>query len=185
MEPADEALLNAIRAGDDDALASLLARCAPQIYRFGVKMCRDTEDARDVLQETLLTAARRLREFRGESSLSTWLYAVARSFCVKMRRGSKGAAARETVPLEHAEAAHTAAPGRGPDDAAADRELRSKLERAIAALDPASREVLVLRDVEGLTAPEVAEVLGVSVDAVKSRLHRARADVRAALAEPA
>ena len=78
-----------------------------------------------------------------------------------------------------------------PDDVAAGRQLAAALDHAIAALEPAAREVLVLRDVEGLTAPEVAEVLGVSVAAVKSRLHRARAEVRARLephltpAEPA
>ncbi len=181
MDRADEELLASIRAGDDAALGSLLARHAPAIYRFGVKMCRDPEDAKDVLQDTLLAAARGIREFRGASSLSTWLYTVARSFCIKKRRSSKFAPT-ETVSLDDCDgAAEARAPGRPPDEAASDWELSAMLEAAIRALDPASREVLVLRDVEGLTAPEVAEVLGVSVDAVKSRLHRARAEVRANL----
>ena len=181
MDRSDKELLAALRAGDDAALGALLERHAPGIYRFGVKMCRDPEDAKDVLQETLLAAARGIREFRGASSLSTWLYTVARSFCIKKRRTSKFAPA-ETVSLDdHAAALEARAPGKAPDEAAADRELSSLLDRAIGALDPASREVLVLRDVEGLTAPEVAEVLGVSVEAVKSRLHRARAEVREAL----
>ena len=181
MDRADEELLASIRAGDDAALGSLLARHAPAIYRFGVKMCRDREDAKDVLQDTLLAAARGIREFRGASSLSTWLYTVARSVCIKKRRTSKFAPT-DTVSLDdHANALDARAADKAPDEAAADRELSALLDRAIASLEPASREVLVLRDVEGLTAPEVAEVLGVSVDAVKSRLHRARAEIRAKL----
>lgn len=183
MAAADEDLIAAIHAGDDAALGMLLARHAPSIYRFGVKMCRDPEDAKDVLQETLLAAARGIREFRGASSLTTWLYTVARSFCIKKRRTSKFAPS-ETVSLDDEKVAREArATGKAPDEVAADRELSTLLDRAIRSLDPASREVLVLRDIEGLTAPEVAEILGVSVDAVKSRLHRARADVRLELEE--
>ena len=99
MDRADEDLLASIRAGDDVALGSLLARHAPAIYRFGVKMCRDPEDAKDVLQDTLLAAARGIREFRGASSLSTWLYTVARSFCIKKHRSSK-LAPTDTVSLD-------------------------------------------------------------------------------------
>jgi RNA polymerase sigma-70 factor (ECF subfamily) len=144
-------------------------------------MCRDPEDAKDVLQETLLAAARGLREFRGGSSLSTWLYTVARSFCIKKRRTSKFAP-REVLSLDEPGAVQSATSHeKGPEEAASERELAALLDEAIAGLDPANREVLVLRDVEGLTAPEVAQVLGVSVDAVKSRLHRARAEVRATL----
>ncbi len=84
-------------------------------------------------------------------------------------------AARSTVR-------HWADPGRPPDDALAGRQVEAALEQAIGGLDPMYREVLVLRDVEGLTAPEVAEVMGLSVEAVKSRLHRARVAVREAVA---
>src|SRR5262249_9071018 len=79
----DEALLRAYRDGDDSALSALLDRHAPGVHRFSRKMCGDAEDASDVLQETLLAAARGARDFRGGSSLSTWLYAIARSFCIK------------------------------------------------------------------------------------------------------
>jgi RNA polymerase sigma-70 factor (ECF subfamily) len=173
----DEALLTAYREGDDAALEALLARHAPSVHRFGVKMCRDPEDARDVMQDTLLAAARGLREFRGASSLSTWLFAIARSFCIKKRRR-----ARETAPLDDDRVMDAASPLAGPDEAAGDREIGAALEEAIRALEPGYREVLVLRDVEGLTAPEVGEVLGLGVDAVKSRLHRARVAVRDRLA---
>lgn len=179
MEKRDEELLAAIRAGDDVAMSALLARHAPTVYRFGVKMCRDREDAKDVLQDTLLAAARGIREFRGASSLSTWFYSVARSFCLKKRRTSKFAP-KQTVSIdETGTAEESPSRDKDPEEMASDRELTTLLDDAIAELEPTNREVLVLRDVEGLTAPEVAQVLGVSVDAVKSRLHRARADVRA------
>jgi RNA polymerase sigma-70 factor (ECF subfamily) len=179
MMASDNELLAAIRAGDDDALGRLLAEHAPGVYRFGIKMCRDREDAKDVLQETLFAAARSIREFRGASSLSTWLYTLARSFCLKKRRKSKFAP-DESLSLEE-DTAQAPTPDKAPDEAAADRELSHLLNQAIASLEPPNREVLVLRDIEGLTAPEAAEVLGVSVEAVKSRLHRARAEVRSRL----
>ena len=75
---AETALIDRARAGDRAALETLLARHQPQIYRFAMKVCGDPEDARDVLQETMLTMARGIGAFRGASTLSTWLYAVAR-----------------------------------------------------------------------------------------------------------
>src|SRR5690348_6938959 len=156
----DQTLLDRARAGDSGALEELLARHQAQIYRFGIKMCGDPEDARDVLQDTLLAMARSVRDFRGASSLSTWLYTIARSFCIKKRRRSKFAPEEEhSLDSDVAgEAKRLAAPGDSPDDALAGRQVEGALERAIAALDPMYREVLLLRDVEGLTAPEVAEV---------------------------
>ena len=178
--PGDEGLLAAARAGDKQALEALLERHQEQVYRFGMKMCRDPEDARDVLQDTLLAMARSVRDFRGASSLSTWLYTIARSYCIKKRRRSKFAP-EEKRSLETeapAEAEQLADPTRSPDEALAGKQVERALEQAIAGLEPMYREVLLLRDVEGLTAPEVAEVLGVTPEAVKSRLHRARLAVR-------
>ncbi len=147
-------------------------------------MCRDPEDAKDVLQDTLLAAARTMRDFRGASSVSTWLYTIARSFCVKKRRRSKFAPEHEeSLEAEpDGEVRSIADPGRGPDETLAGKQIEAALERAIGSLQPMYREVLVLRDVEGLTAPEVAEVLGITVEAVKSRLHRARVSVRESIA---
>ncbi len=177
---ADTRLLEAARGGDAKALETLLERHQEQVYRFGMKMCRDPEDARDVLQETLLAMARSVRDFRGASSISTWLYSIARGFCIKKRRRSKFApeAERSLDTDAAAEATELADPGRSPDEELAGKEIRQALEEAMGALDPMYREVLLLRDVEGLSAPEVAEVLGVTVAAVKSRLHRARLEVR-------
>ena len=177
-------LLARARKGDRDALDALLAQHQSQIYRFGLKMCRDSEDAQDVLQDTLFAMARGVRDFRGASSISTWLYSIARSFCIKKRRRSKFAPAAERSLDSDVdqEAARLADPAKRPDEAVADHQTEVALDQAIRALEPMYREVLLLRDVEGLTAPEVAEVLGVSVQAVKSRLHRARLSVRERMA---
>ena len=179
-EPTDAGLLDAARRGDARSLETLLERHQERVYRFGMKMCRDPEDARDVLQDTLLAMARGVRDFRGQSSISTWLYSIARSFCIKKRRRSKFAPEPErSLESESVEeAAAVPDPARSPDEELAGREVRQALERAIGELEPMYREVLVLRDIEGLSAPEVAEVLGLGVPAVKSRLHRARASVR-------
>ena len=94
-DEADRELLVQARAGDAQALEQLLERHQAQVYRFGLKMCRDPEDAKDVLQDTLLAMARGVRDFRGASSISTWLYAIARSHCIKKRRKSKFAPEEE------------------------------------------------------------------------------------------
>ncbi|HEX2881789.1 MAG TPA: sigma-70 family RNA polymerase sigma factor [Polyangiaceae bacterium] len=179
-QPSDDQLLVAAQAGDRPALEQLLERLQGKVYGFGLRMCRNPEDAQDVLQDTLLAMARGVREFRRESSVATWLYSIARSYCLKKRRKSKFA------PPSHLSLNDDTTPGMDnlidtgppPDDAAASRQVERALQRAIDQLDPAYREVLLLRDVEGLTAPEVAEVVGISIDAVKSRLHRARRAVR-------
>ncbi len=179
MADTDQDLVAAARGGDRRALERLLERHQGAVYRFGVKMCGEPEDAKDVLQETLLAAVRTLPEFRGDASITTWLYTIARSFCLKKRRTSKFAPERVESLEAQAEAANQVPDAaRGPEEDAAGRQLRGALDAAIAELDPMYREVLVLRDVEGLSAAEVAEVMGLSVEAVKSRLHRARVAVR-------
>jgi len=179
MVTPDSALVAAAKSGDRQALEALLGRHQARVYRFGKKMCRDDEDAADVLQETLLAAARTLPEFREASSVSTWLYTIARSFCIKRRRTSKFAPASvESLDQVGEHAVTVADPARSPEEAAAGKQLQAALDGAIDALEPMYREVLVLRDVEGLPAAEVAEALGLTVEAVKSRLHRARMAVR-------
>jgi len=178
MEESSALLLERARSGDRPALERLLERHQAQIYRFGIKMCRDPEAAKDVLQDTLIAMARGVREFQGTSSLSTWLYTVARNFCIKHRRKDAAPTDHEVAAAHEQEVSDCADPAAMPDEALAGKEVERALERAIASLEPASREVLVLRDMEGLTAPEVAKVLGLSVQAVKSRLHRARMTVR-------
>lgn len=179
----DDALLAAARAGSADALDLLVARYEPRVLRFSVRMCRDLEDARDVAQETLLAMARAVGSFRGDAALSTWLYAIARRICIRKRRRRSSAARMESLAaLEPEQLGRLRDPAPDPERSASARELQAALDAAIAALQPAQREVLLLRDVEGLTATEVARVLGLGVEAVKSRLHRARLAVRSRLA---
>jgi RNA polymerase sigma-70 factor (ECF subfamily) len=180
---ADDDLIAAARDGDAAALEALILRYQPRVYRFGVRMCRQAEDAGDVAQETLLALARSIRDFRGDSSLGTWLFTIARRLCIRKRRRSKFAPAQELSLEAGADAVHDLAdPAPGPEQEAAARQIESALTAAIDSLDTGQREVLVLRDMEGLSAPEVANVLGLSVQAVKSRLHRARLAVRQQMA---
>jgi RNA polymerase sigma-70 factor (ECF subfamily) len=181
LEDVDAPLLAAATRGDRAALEQLVARYAPRILRFGAKMCRQPEDAEDVAQETLMAMARSIRDFHGQSSLSTWLYKIARSFCIKKRRRSKFAPT-EQVSLDAKGQAPLADPAPAVDEQLEARRLGAALEAAIAALEPKYREVILLRDVEGLTALEVAQVTGLSIEAIKSRLHRARSMLRDRLA---
>jgi RNA polymerase sigma-70 factor (ECF subfamily) len=176
-------LVEAAQAGDAAALEALLERHERRLFRFARRLCRHREDAEDVLQESLLAAARALPGFRGASSISTWLYTIARSYCIKKRRRSVFAPALVSLEGDAPAAVRRVAdPARGPEEALESKRLEAALDRAIAALDRPYREVLLLRDVEGLSAAEVAGVTGLSVPAVKTRLHRARARLRERLA---
>lgn len=171
--PVERELVEAARSGDRGAVDALLEQYEPSIYRFGLRMCGDEDAAREVLQETMLAAFRNLPTFRGEASLSTWLFQIARSFCIKHRRG-----ARTTVELDPALPDHAASP----DLQVHARQIGDALAAAIAALPDEQREVLLLRDVEGASAEEAAAVVGIEVGALKSRLHRARMALRRQLA---
>jgi len=169
-------LIEQARAGDTTALTRLLEGYAPRVLRFGAKLCGTSADAEDVMQQTLLTVMSQLGTFRGESHFSTWLFSIARNHCLKLR--SRGPEAHARAPLEAAEQVLETPARQAPDEAVSQEQLEQALDGAIAALEPAQREVLVLRDIEGLSAQEVAQAVGVSVDAVKSRLHRARKALR-------
>jgi RNA polymerase sigma-70 factor (ECF subfamily) len=173
----DVELIAAARGGDRAAVDELLARYEPSIYRFGLRMCGNEDAAREVLQETLLAAFRYLPGFRGDAALSTWLYQIARSFCIKERRGQ-----RPTHSIDDPSVAELVDPAPSPDARVQAREIGELMSRAIATLAPEQREVLVLRDVEGLSAEQAAEVVGIEVGALKSRLHRARMALRTELA---
>lgn len=157
-------------------MEQLLANVAPSIQRFGARMCRNDIDAEDALQDTLLTIANHLNTFEGRSSFSSWAFALTRSACNRKRRGLKN---QPLLPMEAAEEKREEAPS--PEQQALDRELAQALNNALDGLPDDYREVVLLRDVEALTAPEVADTLGISVPALKSRLHRARMLLRDAL----
>lgn len=169
-------LVERAQHGDVSALEELLGQVAPSVRRFGMRMCRNPDDADDALQDTLLTITTHLGEFAGRSSFTSWVFALTRSACVRRRRGLKN----QPAEGDH-ELANHADLGPGPEEQVSDSELSRALAAAMDHLSDEHREVLQLRDVEGLTAPEAAESLGITVDALKSRLHRARSAIRDAL----
>ncbi len=183
-EETDRALLDAARRGDRQALERLLMRHRDRIYRFGMRMCGHPEDAEDVLQETMLTAARSLDQFQGKSAFSSWLYAIARSFCHRQRRKARPTTSLDAVGERLPSSEEPLPPsGSDPEAIVEARQRLDIVQEALGGLDPAHREVLLLRDVEGLSAREAASVLQIGVPALKSRLHRARKALRQAVAE--
>jgi RNA polymerase sigma-70 factor (ECF subfamily) len=170
-------LVAAARGGEQHAMDELLARYEPRIYRFGLRMCGNEDDAREVLQETLLSAFRNLGSFRGDARLSTWLFQIARSFCLKQRRLREGEPARHEE-LESREVRAVEEPSTPSDEAAHARMVGEVLQAAVASLPEEYREAVVLRDVEGLDTRDAAEVVGVEEAAFKSRLHRARLQLK-------
>lgn len=176
-------LLRLAKAGDRRAVEELLRRHEPRVFRFGLRMCGDEEAAREVLQRTLLTAFEQLGTFREDSQISTWLYSIARSFCSRLHRRTRSAPLHDVeLDAPGGEAVLPPARDLDPEDQAAQREMAELVGAAIAALPHAYREVVVLRDVEGLSAEEAAGLVGISVPALKSRLHRGRQMLKAHLA---
>jgi RNA polymerase sigma-70 factor (ECF subfamily) len=151
---------------------------APRVYSLALRVLGNAADAEDVTQEVLLQVVRKLGAFRGKSSLATWLHRVTVNAALDHRRRQ----ARR--PEQHLDciAAHAGTAGCAPDHQALDHELRQHLERAIGRLPEMYRDVFVLADVEGLPNAEIGLLLGLSLAAVKSRLHHARLTVRDALA---
>lgn len=168
-------LVERARQGDAAALESLLTQVAPAVRRFGLRMCRDPHDADDALQDTLLSIATHLGEFEGRASFTSWVFTLVRTACARRRRGLKN------QPGSDEGLASSRDRGPDPEELAARAELQSAVLSALDRLPDEYREVVHLRDVEGLSAAETAAVVGASTDAVKSRLHRARAALREAL----
>ena len=178
---AEEArMLRAARAGDPAALRRLLGHVSKPAFRYGMTFCRDREDAEEIAQDVLASLVRSLPSYRGEASLSTWAYAVARNACIRRRRRS-GPPVDSLDALRSSRGADPADPAGGPETRLERREIRAVIEAAIRALPPALREAVVLRDVEGLSSSDAAAVLRVGERAFKSRLHRARLRLRAEL----
>ncbi len=140
--------------------------------------------AKDIVQETFLNAYKGLKDFRGQAQLSTWLYTIASHACIRIRRKRKGAPDRELsleefIPTSDGEfKLQIPIDGLSPEEALQNKELRRILNQAIETLPPRYRMVLVLRDMEGLSAKEVGSIMRLNERAVKSRLHRARLFVR-------
>jgi len=162
---------------DDDALAALVHAYHARVVRYGRRVCRDDFDADDAVQEAFTKIARRPDVAHGHSPLG-WLLAVVRRACVKLMRPFT----RERRVLgERVESEEVEAESDDPAAALERWELVRAVHTAIAGLDRPAREVIVLRDLEGLSAEETCGALGVELAAMKSRLHRARRALREAL----
>jgi RNA polymerase sigma-70 factor (ECF subfamily) len=172
-------LLSAAAGGDDEALAELVRAYHDRVYRFGLRVCRDGYDADDAVQEAFIKLAHRPDVARGSGALF-WLMAVVKHACMRMLRPfarerrllGERADADEAAPLDEAD----------PQMALERWQLVQAVHAAIAGLERPYREVLVLRDLEGLSGEETCAALGLELAAMKTRLHRARGQLRRALA---
>jgi RNA polymerase sigma-70 factor (ECF subfamily) len=182
------ALLDRLRTGDAGALEELMSRFATRVFRLAFSVTRNGADAEEVMQDVFLTIARKHESFEGRSAVASWIYRITMNAALNKRRGMR--AERET-PLDDLLPAFQPDGHREGDRSwvladwsqTPERELLSAESRAVvqAAVDrlPAHyRAVLVMRDVDGLSNDEVAEILGESIGMVKSRLHRARMALR-------
>lgn len=174
--PADAALVARARDGDLDAFAELVRRHEPRVRGVLVRLLDDDRDVEEAVQDTFVQAWRHLDRFRGEARLFTWLYRIATNEAFMRRRRKRP----PTTELDEGAAASDAA---GPEAAAETSDAREFLLARIRELPLEHRAPLVLRDVEGLSNQEVADVLDISLAAAKSRIHRARMRIRTALEE--
>jgi len=183
----DAALLARLRAGDDAAFAELVRREGGRMLAVTRRILRSDEDAQDALQDAFLVAFRHLPEFAGDARLSTWLHRIAINAALMRLRSRKRRREDAIEPLlpRFDSDGHFSDPGpawRPDGEALLDRKETASLVRAcIDRLPESHRSVLVLRDIEGLDTAEAAAALGLGIDAVKMRLHRARQALRSLL----
>lgn len=178
----DHRLIAACRQGDLDAFGQLVRRHQDRLYNTVFRLVGNAEDAQDVVQEAFLSAYQSLDGFKGHSEFFTWLYRIAYNTAISFKRkqrvtlslsaGTPGAAALE--PLDESEHGR---PGHGLER----QEEERRVQAALSKLSPEHRLVLILKDMEGQKYEAMAEILQVPIGTVRSRLHRARAELRAIL----
>jgi len=183
MRPELEKALEILQTGDDAGVEQALALLQNTVFSFSMRVCGHREDAEDTMQEVLLKSVSQLPKFSSPKALVVWLYKVAKNRCLMSRRKSKFAPARELsleeLMPDRKELEQLSAGGKiNPESFAIRSEEASRLRHAVQKLPPQYRIVLVLRDMEGLTDDEVAEITGVRAGTVRVRLHRARLFVR-------
>jgi len=173
-------LIQKAQSGDKQALAGLIKKYEQTIYNFSFKICRDKNYAEHIMQETFYSMVKSLHQFDHNSKLSTWLYRIVANHCLMMARKAKS---RSFVSFDDDdenlfEEKYAADWNSIPYKDTENKELKRILDTAIQNLSPDYRMVFLLRDVEGLSTEETAQVTELSIPAVKSRLHRARAFLR-------
>ncbi len=183
-DPVDHRLISEFKAGSMEAMEKIVERYEDRIFTFGLKMCGHLQDAEDIAQETFLNAFKYLKDFREETKLKNWLFRIAATACIRKRRKKKCEPDQE-ISLE------SFVPQNGDDvkyeipdwsDDPSDNMLRAELkdviDDAIQSLSHKYRLVFNLRDIEGFSTQETADILGISTQSVKTRLHRARLFLR-------
>jgi len=168
LEPTDNALVERSRRGEREAFDLLVERHAPGLYRLAAMMIGNTTDAQDIVQETLMGAFRGLSRFRGEASVRTWFTQIMVRQVAQHRRRET---IRRTKPLHDEHEANR-------DGGEAESNARMDVAALLARLDPEHRDVIVLREIDGLSYDEIANVLNLPRGTVESRLFRARRAMR-------
>jgi RNA polymerase sigma-70 factor (ECF subfamily) len=180
LESTDAELLHRYAAGDDEAFAQLVRRHKDRLWAVALRTMRNPEEAADALQEALISAARRARQYRGDAAVLTWLHRIVINACLDRLRRNK---VRATVPLpEETDRAPALIAGDDPEREAALVEMRRDVIGALRQLNADQRAALVLVDMEGYSVDEAAEILGCAPGTIKSRCSRGRARLAPLLA---
>ena len=173
----EQELVRAAAGGDTEAFARLVRTYENKIYSLAFRMCGSADDASDIAQEAFLAAWRGLPSFRGDSGFATWLYRLTSNVAIDYLRRQKKQ--RGDMSLDDEELGLDAVDtGPGPQDAAERTEVRSGVAAGLQELSEGHRQVLVLREIQGLSYEEIADVLEVDLGTVKSRISRARSALR-------
>jgi len=190
VTPSDEELVARARARDFAAFEQLLDRYEDKIFRLAYRFVRNETEAKEVLQDTFLTVWRKLDTFKGDAQFGSWLYRVATNAALMRLRAQRRhpEVSTEDLPIGYLDNYGQLPPtsenwAKRPDDELASGELRQHIQAAVDALPEIYRTVFLIRDVEGLSTEETAEVLAISVPTVKTRLHRARIALRDAITQ--
>ena len=166
------------KKGDAEAFEFLVATYETSVYRLALRMCGNTHDAEEVAQEAFVAAWKGLPAFRGESKFSSWLYQLTTNAAIDFLRREKRH--RGATPIE--DEVDLAAPGT-PQQAAEESEVRQALQQALDSLTPEHREIFLLRQMRQLSYEEIGRLLGLEAGTVKSRLSRAKKQLRQILTE--
>jgi RNA polymerase sigma-70 factor (ECF subfamily) len=175
---AETELARAVMAGEPRAFDRFVEHFRSKVFHYSWLMCGRPEDAEEVAQETLLNAFQHFESLRDPERVRSWVFRIAKNACLMQRRKSVFAPAQEMSIDELPPGVELAGDARPPDAAFLKTELRAVLDRVVAELPPLYRAVVLLRDLEELSTEETAQILDVSVDVVKTRLHRGRAALK-------